>query len=316
MDYSVVIPALNAERFIDKALMSVKRQTVPAREVIVVDDGSRDSTSAIARSLDASVIVSSVSMGPSHARNTGVRASVSPLLAFLDADDEWLPDHVALLMDAMSAPATVFASAQAERFGMLDGPVPIALVAAEPLDLRDSLVVDNPVTQSGTMITRAVFDAAGGYDESMRLSEDYDLWTRVAECGKFMLVNRATVRRRIHEDQTSLRSTSSMVRSAWAVRRRAVARRLLGASDSERRHVNALLAKAARHDLEWAIWTGDADILAVVREQLTLTDDDLRLAERIDAVGGSGRPLRRVSQNLRRATYGAWSLLQRGGIAR
>ncbi len=315
-EYSVVIPALNAARYIDRAIASVQGQTLRPVEIIVVDDGSTDSTASIARSLGASVIQFPVSGGPSRARNSGVRESKSPMIAFLDADDEWLPDHAALILNAMSNGDAAFAAAQAEWFGMLDGPVPNTFEAGRPIDVRDTLVMGNPITQSGVILSRVAFEAAGGYDESLRLSEDYDLWLRMAEQGRFVFVEQTTLRRRIHDDQLSMRFTPGMVRSAWDVRRRAVARRLCAATESERAHVFRLLAEAARRDLAWAIWTGDAQILGVVREEFTRTDDALDLPSRIDAIGGSGRPLRRVSQNLKRATYGAWSLLQRGGIAR
>ena len=315
-EYAVVIPALNAERFIARALESVQRQTLRPVEVIVVDDGSTDATASSARSLGASVIQLPVSGGPSRARNTGVRESAAPMIAFLDADDEWLPDHAALILNAMSNGEAAFGAAQAERFGMLDGPVPNSFVAGTPIDVRDTLVMGNPITQSGVILSRSAFEAAGGYDESLRLSEDYDLWLRMAEQGRFVFVDQTTLLRRIHDEQLSMRFTPGMVRSAWHVRRRAVSRRLHGATELERTHVFRLLAEAARRDLAWAIWTGDAQILSVVREELTQTDDALDLPNRIDTIGGSGRPLRRVSQNLKRATYGAWSLLQRGGIAR
>jgi glycosyltransferase involved in cell wall biosynthesis len=89
---SVVIPAWNAERFIAQAIGSVLDQTAPPGEIVVVDDGSTDATAAIAGSIGALVrVVRRPHEGPGATRNAGVAASSGRYLAFLDADDLWLP---------------------------------------------------------------------------------------------------------------------------------------------------------------------------------------------------------------------------------
>ena len=90
---SVVIPAYNAERTIPSTLVSVLGQTVADIEVIVVDDGSIDSTSNIARSLRDSRlrVVRQANSGHAGARNTGIRHATGKYVAFVDADDLWLP---------------------------------------------------------------------------------------------------------------------------------------------------------------------------------------------------------------------------------
>lgn len=85
---SVVIPACNAERFIEHAIESVRAQTLPAAEVVVVDDGSSDRTAEAARDLGARVI-SQPNRGLSAARNAGIKAAAQPWVALLDADDVW-----------------------------------------------------------------------------------------------------------------------------------------------------------------------------------------------------------------------------------
>jgi glycosyltransferase involved in cell wall biosynthesis len=87
---SVVIPAFDAARFIASAIRSALAQTRPVLEVIVVDDGSRDDTAAVARAAGANVIVQA-NAGPGAARNAGVRAARGEWIAFLDADDVWHP---------------------------------------------------------------------------------------------------------------------------------------------------------------------------------------------------------------------------------
>ncbi len=90
---SVVIPAYDAGRFVAKAVATALAQTRPVLEVIVVDDGSRDDTAAVARAAGATVI-SQRNAGPGAARNAGVRAARGSWIAFLDADDAWHPDKL------------------------------------------------------------------------------------------------------------------------------------------------------------------------------------------------------------------------------
>ena len=298
-DYCVVIPAHNAARFIATTLASIQRQTIVPSDVVVVDDGSSDQTAVVARAAGARVVIQSESKGPSASRNRGVAETSAPVVAFLDADDEWMPDHAERILRALAAEGIAFAGSDAERFGAESGVVKTALTNTEPVDLRDLLIRDNPIIQSSVMISRDAFDRAGGYDETMRLSEDYDLWTRVAEHGMFAYVNVPTVRRRMHDQQASQRFRADLVGAWWDVRRRCVARRLIGASASEREHVLALLYTASVSDLEWAIWTGESEMLALVRDELHATDLALALGNRLGAVGGVGVPARRVSQDLR-----------------
>jgi len=93
-DYTVsaVIPACNAEKFIARAIDSVLKQTLPPNEIIVVDDGSTDATAEIIKSYcDRIHYIYQQNAGASAARNTGIKAAAGQWIAFLDADDQWLP---------------------------------------------------------------------------------------------------------------------------------------------------------------------------------------------------------------------------------
>ncbi len=91
---SVVIPVLNRELALTRALTSVAAQRRPAAEVIVVDDGCTDASAAVAARLGARVVAHERNRGQVAARNTGIAAARQPWLAFLDSDDEWLPDRL------------------------------------------------------------------------------------------------------------------------------------------------------------------------------------------------------------------------------
>ncbi len=88
---AVVIPAWNAERYLAEAIESVLGQTVPVDTILVVDDGSTDDTAAVARRYPEVRLVQQANAGAGAARNRGVAATDEALLAFLDADDVWLP---------------------------------------------------------------------------------------------------------------------------------------------------------------------------------------------------------------------------------
>jgi len=95
MSFSVVIPAFNAERFLARAIRSALNQTLAPLEILVVDDGSTDRTSEVAQAFGPNVrCIRQDNAGPATARNRGIREARAEFIAFLDADDEWLPHHL------------------------------------------------------------------------------------------------------------------------------------------------------------------------------------------------------------------------------
>nr|WP_305908378.1 glycosyltransferase family A protein [Methylomarinum sp. Ch1-1]MDP4521204.1 glycosyltransferase family A protein [Methylomarinum sp. Ch1-1] len=101
---SIIIPAYNAETYIKKALDSVLTQSYRHFEVLVINDGSTDNTETIARSYDDTRIrlISQPNGGLSNARNTGIRSAKGDYLAFLDADDYWMPEKLALQLELLN----------------------------------------------------------------------------------------------------------------------------------------------------------------------------------------------------------------------
>ena len=97
---TAVIPAYNAEKYIARAIGSVLDQTYPVDEIIVVDDGSTDGTAAVIKNYGDRVrYIHQDNAGECSARNTGIKAASFPWIAFLDADDEWLPDKIKLQVE-------------------------------------------------------------------------------------------------------------------------------------------------------------------------------------------------------------------------
>jgi glycosyltransferase involved in cell wall biosynthesis len=106
--YSVVIPAFDAAATLEAAIASLRRQTQSPRRIIVVDDGSRDATAAVARGCGEDILVMvQANAGPGAATNRGMAAVDTPLVAFLDADDLWLPHKAAAQIDLLAGDPTL-----------------------------------------------------------------------------------------------------------------------------------------------------------------------------------------------------------------
>lgn len=214
---SVVIPVYNAARTIERALASVFGQSFADYEVILVDDGSTDDSQArIAaaraaagpgRAAICSVISLPRNQGAAAARNAGIRAARGELVAFLDADDEWLPEKLARQVAALdAAPDAVIIGCNAEWLGpagrvthrLEDGPVITGADAWKAL-LR-SCYLSTPCV----VARRAALEAEGGFDAALPVGEDQDLWFRLAERGPVLYLTEVLVR--IHKQPGSLMS--------------------------------------------------------------------------------------------------------------
>lgn len=194
----VVIAARNAERFIAEALESALEQTMAPRTVIVVDDGSSDATVAVARSLDARVtVIESHQRGVGPARNAGIAASTSEVIALLDADDVWMPQKLERQMAALRDDASIGAvfCLFDEFHDEHDGP----LVGVRPAHLGAHAAL-----ASGALLRREVVDRIGPFERAD--SGDWLAWwgrARSLEVHEFH-VQEVLFRRRIHGNNSSL----------------------------------------------------------------------------------------------------------------
>lgn len=203
MSVSVVIPAYNAAKCIRNAIESALAQTRLADEIIVVNDGSTDDTAAIVNSYAPRVrLLSQENQGPSSARNAGVRAASSEFIAFLDADDQWLPQKTVAQCDAIrSTPGAVlcYTSLLLDDSDMdhPDGSQTIQL-APTTAGLPYRLRLGNPgILPSCVMLSRAAFFQAGGFPPHLTIGEDWALWLRLIALGPFCVVGEPLTRYRV-----------------------------------------------------------------------------------------------------------------------
>lgn len=191
---SVIIPAHDSGAVIGRALRSVDRQTYRDFEVIVADDASGDDTAEQARAtgIPKAVVATERNLGPAGARNRALREATGELVAFLDADDEWLPTYLERMLGRYDA--------ERER----KGAAPVGIVACdarvrgesstylELCEREHRLPVDPPdlartlrrnAIYISALVPRDVLDEIGGFDEALFGTEDHDLWLRILERG-------------------------------------------------------------------------------------------------------------------------------------
>lgn len=175
---SVIIPVFDRAQMVADAVESTLAQEGVEVEVVVVDDGSTDGTAHVIDGLassDARVrAMHQPNAGPSAARNVGVAASSHPLITFLDSDDLMAPDRLARQVAALDRT-----------------PGAEIVIAKESLLIADGVEVPRVIAQRGVpisvpmwnvmtmLLTRSLWDRIGGFDESMRMGEDTELYARI-----------------------------------------------------------------------------------------------------------------------------------------
>lgn len=207
MRVSVIIPTYNRRELVARAVLSVLEQTRQPDELLVVDDGSSDGTAeSLRRQFGSGVrVIETPQRGVAAARNTGVRASGGEWLAFLDSDDRWLPEKLAVQLAWLgSNPEAQIC--QTEEIWIRNGrrvnprlrhrkPSGTIFLASLELCL---------VSPSAVLLRRSLFERVGGFDESFLACEDYDLWLRISRDTPIWLIDRPlVVKHGGHADQLS-----------------------------------------------------------------------------------------------------------------
>jgi glycosyltransferase involved in cell wall biosynthesis len=204
---SVVIPAYNSEPFIADAIESVLAQTVPPDEIIVVDDGSTDRTADVLQRFGSRVhLLQQANKGPSAARNRGAAAARSAWLAFIDADDTWLPTKLQRQLEIAAAEDVKMV--YTDRFNVGNkGALPDVQSQVQRLYrgdvFLDLLQEGNHISLSSVLIDTALFQTLGGFAEHIRSGEDWDLWIRLAERHRIGVVEEPLLRYRFHATMSS-----------------------------------------------------------------------------------------------------------------
>jgi glycosyltransferase involved in cell wall biosynthesis len=187
-DVAVIVPAYNAAGFLDQALASVAAQTVRPTVVIVVDDCSVDDTSEVAHGwqdrLPLSILRLDRNVGPSGARHEAIVSTNVSLLALLDADDYWFPDHLEAMLSCYEACPGVISS---NHLAWIAGRSTVIPSAARkplpPVERQLTVLLQRNFVNAGALFSRELYDRVGGFRSQFRGTEDWDLWIRMARAG-------------------------------------------------------------------------------------------------------------------------------------
>jgi len=195
MRISAVIPTYNNARHIRSAIDSILRQTSKVDEIIVVDDGSTDDTEQVIANLHYDIVYHrQVNQGPSVARNKGIELAQGDWIAFLDADDQWQPDKIALQLEALRQSPSLHLIAgdmtEIDPEGKIITPSVLAKhlllnlfaeLAGKPLPNALSALLRKNFIPTGTvLVRRETLREAGMFNSDIRFGEDLELWAKIA----------------------------------------------------------------------------------------------------------------------------------------
>ena len=251
---SVIIPAYNSAQYLAEALRSILGQALRPEEIIVVDDGSTDTTAQIALDFGPPVRYErQPHSGVTAARNRGLALATGDVVAWLDADDLWEADFLSTLVSLLAQDSTIDGAysglALMNAAGTVLSTPPLRLVP--PQGLFSALIEGDFVVTPAIVMRKKCFDEVGPFDPQFRICEDYDMWLRLARRFTIVGAPRPLVRIRVHDESTTTRDSR-----AFCDARLALTRKHFGAAegdpaewpeDKQRAHAYAFLACAIRY---------------------------------------------------------------------
>ncbi|HVT47310.1 MAG TPA: glycosyltransferase [Vicinamibacterales bacterium] len=253
---TVIIPVLNGADFIGHAVESALASPGVPLEIIVVDDGSADDTTRIVEAFGPPVrLLRQDRQGAYCARNLAARDARGDWLAFLDADDDWMPEKLATQLAAVAGGADDLALVYTDRLNFGDltrfAPRQSDSVRLWDGDIFEPLLLGNFITLSSVLMRKSWFDRLGGFAVEQRGVQDWDLWLRCAAAGgRVALCRDALTRYRLHPQQMS-NALEQRAQDREAVLRRAL--ELSRASGVQRQTVRRALSNV------WMIGASQAE---------------------------------------------------------
>ena len=208
---SVVIPTFNRVNSLERALDSVLAQTLPADEVIIVDDGSTDNTVSILKSRYSEVELSMIrfieqdNQGVSAARNAGIATARHEWIALLDSDDVWHEDKLQIQIQALEN-APEYLISHSDEIWIRNG---LRVNQMNKHKKTGGYIFQQclpmcVISPSAVIIHRLIFDEIGLFDETLPACEDYDLWLRICSRYPVLYIDEALITKHGgHDDQLS-----------------------------------------------------------------------------------------------------------------
>lgn len=225
---SVLIPAYNYAGYLERAVRSALAQNHRPLEIIIIDDGSTDRTPDLGRQLERELpevrYIRQPNAGLSAARNAGICNATHPFVAFLDADDEWLPGMLDTIMAefARQPPSTPAAACNSYRIDPAGAPIGEKKTwpRGDRFFTAGDILMKTRFMPSSVVVRRPAFDSAGLFDTTLRSSEDRDMWIRIARDSPIRYLDIPLVRICRH-DRNMSRNTARMLAATRRVREKA-----------------------------------------------------------------------------------------------
>lgn len=219
---AVVVPCYNAAPYLRRAIESVFAQTYKDYRVYVIDDGSTDDTAEVLRAYGSRIItIRQPNAGPASARNHGIRMSNSEYVALLDADDEWLPfkleQQIQFLRDAPRIGMLYSDCSNSGLGGFAESY--FARVGIPPTGRVFEQILSQGchVYPSTVVLRRECLEDVGWFDESLAVSEDYNLWLRIAARWEIGVIPEVLAIRHVTPGSLSLTTSKDRARSLTIV---------------------------------------------------------------------------------------------------
>jgi glycosyltransferase involved in cell wall biosynthesis len=206
---SVIMPTYNCAKYIAESVISVTNQNYPNIELLVINDGSSDNTDEVLQSFMSNIrYFKTKNKGVSAARNLGITMARGNWIAFCDADDIWFPEKLKTQFNNLDGNlwsyTNSFYMGSAYKLGAKRSDMS-ELVKG---DIFKSLALENVITTSSVLISKAVLDKLGGFDETLPALEDWQLWLLVAKNHSISLINEPMLNYRVHAESTSRKARS------------------------------------------------------------------------------------------------------------
>lgn len=263
---SVIIPCFNAEKYIAAAIRSVLAQNWPNLEIMVVDDGSSDNSAELVRNIFPEVrLIQQANQGVAAARNNGIAQAQGEWIAFLDADDIWLPGKLQAQHQQLISVPDARMSYTAWQVWTSTEPAPppkyIAALIGRSGDTQawsgatgwvyTQLLLDCVVWTSTVLAHRSVFEQVGTFDPTLRIGEDYDLWLRASRVTQILRVPAPYALYRMHP--ASITKSVPEINFRNLVVGRALARWGYGSPDGSTAHKGMVIRALAK---SWSDFAG------------------------------------------------------------
>lgn len=204
---TALIPTYNSERYIRETVESVLAQTYPVHEVIVVDDGSTDQTQQVLASYgDRIRYIRQTNAGPPTARNTGLVHATGDVIALLDSDDLWVPTKTERQVEYLQRhPSCGLVYTDMKTFddrGIIEESVKISRNLNLPSGhIFQEMFAETLFQTSAVLVRKSCLDQVGGFDTSLRMGDDYELFLRVARHFELGYIDEPLVLYRQHATQ-------------------------------------------------------------------------------------------------------------------